>query len=68
MSAPEWENVTEAPETNRLKVEGGWLYRCFAREGGTTMVFVPETGDQYGPYLQQIVEALDKNERNPEDY
>ena len=62
MSAPaEWVPVTEDPETKRLKVEGGWLYRVHGQKT-TTLAFVPELGNRYGSYLEQIVEALDKIE------
>lgn len=37
----EWENITEEPFTRRLKVEGGWLYHVWQRDG-PAMVFVPQ--------------------------
>ena len=59
MSAPkEWLPVTESPFTERLEVEGGHLYRV-ASAKGMGLVFVPEIGNRFGTYLEQIVDALD---------
>lgn len=46
-AGPKWETVTKAPKsasehTERLRVEGGWLYRSSLILLGVTMVFVPD--------------------------
>ena len=62
MSAPEWEEITENPTTHRLKVDGGWIYRVitWGTHESPSVVFVPELGNTYGSYLEQITTALDK--------
>lgn len=37
----EWERVTESG-TDRLKVDGGWLYRDQKANGGLAIAFVPD--------------------------
>jgi poly(3-hydroxyalkanoate) synthetase len=47
---PEWEVVAETRDTlgvlmsttERMKLSGGWLYRCRGPEGHLALVFVPE--------------------------
>lgn len=64
MNAPEeWLWVATDPYTMRLKVEGGWLYQVQGegKHGLTTLAFVPEyPGNEFGSYLEQITDALDK--------
>lgn len=52
MSVPIWEEVTHAKgdeRTCRLKVPGGWLYRCvvmaFSGERTVAMEFVPDLAE-----------------------
>lgn len=37
----EWERVTDSG-TDRLKVDGGWIYRDQKANGGLSLAFVPD--------------------------
>jgi hypothetical protein len=41
-----WEAV--APDTDRLPVPGGWLYRTTRRGAGQALCFVPQAGSESG--------------------
>ncbi len=53
----EWERVTESG-TDRLKVEGGYLYRDQKGSGGLAMAFVPDIDLQrYQAHLRDAYTA-----------